>query len=145
MKPLAARADDDWHRLSGESAAARLGADPATGLTELEAQKRLDQYGPNEVTDRGGRSPWRLLLAQFTGVLTFVLLAAAVLSAFLGDWLDAGAIAAIVVLNGALGFVQEHRAERSMAALKRMAAPIVRVRRGGQVQEISARTSFRET
>jgi Ca2+-transporting ATPase len=81
----------------------------------------------------------RALLAQFTGVLTLLLGAAAVLSAFLGDWLDAGAILIIVVLNGTLGFFQEYRAERSMAALKRMAAPVVRVRRNGRVQEVSAR------
>ena len=129
----------DWYRLSVEDAAARLGTAPVSGLTESDARKRLDQYGPNEVADRGGRSAWRVLLAQFTGVLTLVLFAAAVLSVFLGDLLDAGAILAIVVLNAALGFFQEHRAEQSMAALKRMAAPLVRVRRDRQVAEIPAR------
>jgi Ca2+-transporting ATPase len=128
-----------WYRLPFEEAAARLRTTPVSGLTESEARKRLDQYGPNEVADRQGRSPWRVLLAQFTGVLTLVLFAAAVLSLFLGDWLDAVAILIIVVLNAALGFFQEHRAERSMAALKRMAAPVVRVRRDGQVLEILAR------
>ncbi len=97
----------------------RLGTEPRSGLTESEARKRLEQDGPNLVADRGGRSAWQALLAQFTGVLTLVLFAAAVLSLFLGDLLDAGAVLAIVVLNAALGFVQEHRAERSMAALKR--------------------------
>jgi Ca2+-transporting ATPase len=129
----------DWYRLPLDDAAARLGTEPASGLTESEARKRLDRYGPNEVTDRGGRSAWRVLLAQFTGVLTLVLFAAAVLSVFLGDRLDAGAILAIVALNAALGFFQEERAEQSMAALKRMAAPVVRVRREGRVLEISAR------
>ena len=129
----------DWYRIAAEDAAARLGTPLVSGLAESEARKRLDQYGPNEVADRGGRSAWRLLLAQFTGVLTLVLFAAAVLSVFLGDLLDAGAILAIVVLNAALGFFQEHRAEQSMAALKRMAAPLVRVRRDGQVLEIPAR------
>jgi Ca2+-transporting ATPase len=129
----------DWHRLPIEDAAARLGTTPVSGLAESEARKRLAQFGPNEVADRGGRSAWRVLLAQFTGVLTLVLFAAAALSVFLGDLLDAGAILAIVVLNAALGFFQEHRAEQSMAALKRMAAPVVRVRRDGRVLEISAR------
>jgi P-type Ca2+ transporter type 2C len=129
----------DWYRVSAAEAAARLGTDPASGLTDSEARKRLDQYGPNVVAERGGRSAGQVLLAQLTGVLTLVLCAAAVLSAFLGDWLDAGAILAIVVLNATLGFFQEHRAERSMAALKRMAAPVVRVRRDGRVREISAR------
>ena len=128
----------DWYRVPAEHAAARLGTEPEFGLTDSEARTRLDRYGPNVVEDRGGRSAWRVLLAQFTGVLTLVLFVAAVLSVFLGDALDAGAILAIVVLNAALGFFQEHRAERSMAALKRMAAPVVRVRRDGRVQEISA-------
>src|SRR5688572_12420055 len=88
----------DWYRLSVEDAAARLETAPVSGLTESDARKRLDEYGPNEVVDRGGRSAWRVLLAQFTGVLTLVLFAAAALSVFLGDWLDAGAILAIVVL-----------------------------------------------
>ena len=129
----------DWYRIAVEDAAARLGTPLVSGLANSEARKRLDQYGPNEVADSGGRNAWHLLLAQFTGVLTLVLLAAAVLSVFLGDLLDAGAILAIVVLNAALGFFQEHRAEQSMAALKRMAAPVVRVRRDGQVLEIPAR------
>ena len=129
----------DWYRIAVEDAAARLGTSLVSGLAKSEAHKRLDQYGPNEVADSGGPSAWHLLLAQFTGVLTLVLIAAAVLSVFLGDLLDAGAILAIVVLNAALGFFQEHRAEQSMAALKRLAAPLVRVRRDGQVLEIPAR------
>ena len=79
----------DWYHLSAEHAAARLGTEPASGLTESERARGSDQYGPNEVADRGGRSAWRVLLAQFTGVLTLVLVAAAVLSAVLGDVLDA--------------------------------------------------------
>jgi P-type Ca2+ transporter type 2C len=128
----------DWYRMPVRNVADRLGTPLISGLTESEARKRLDQYGPNEVSDRGGRSVLRLLLAQFTGVLTVVLFAAAVLSLFLGDLLDATAIVAIVVLNAALGFFQEHRAEQSMAALKRLAAPVVRVRRDAQVLEIPA-------
>src|SRR5215475_3391600 len=129
----------DWYRISVEDAEAHFGTSVVSGLTEPEARRRLGEYGPNEVADRGRRTAWRVLLAQFTGVLTLVLLAAAVLSVFLGDLVDAGAILAIVVLNAALGFFQEHRAEQSMAALKRMAAPTVRVRREGEVREISAR------
>ena len=109
-----------------------------SGLTEAEARRRQSEYGPNEVADQGTPTAWRLVLAQFTGVLTLVLLAAGVLSVVLGDLVDAGAILAIVVLNAALGFFQEYRAEQSMAALKRLAAPLVRVRRGGQVLEIPA-------
>ena len=129
----------EWYRLSVQDTVARLGTSSASGLTASEAVQRLERYGPNEVADRGRRSPWHVLLEQFTGVLTLVLFAAAVLSAFLGDLFDAGAILAIIVLNAALGFVQENKAEQSMAALRRMAAPTVRVRRDGKVMEISAR------
>lgn len=122
----------DWYRVAVEDAAARLGTPVVSGLSKSEARKRLDRYGPNEVADSGDRNAWHLLLSQFTGVLTLVLFAAAVLSVFLGDLLDAAAILAIVLLNAALGFFQEHRAEQSVAALKRMAAPVVRVRRDGQ-------------
>ena len=76
---------------------------------------------------------------QLLNVMTFILLAAAVLSVALGDWIEAVVILAIVVLNAVLGYTQEHRAEQSMAALKRMSVPTVRVRRDGRVQEISSR------
>ena len=129
----------DWYRLSAELALRRLGTTPASGLTDAEVRRRAEQHGPNEVADQGGRRPWQILLAQLAGVMTLVLFAAAAMSAFLGDVLDAVVILAIVVLNAAFGFFQEYRAEQSMAALKRMSAPVVRVRRDGQVKEISAR------
>ena len=80
-----------------------------------------------------------MLWEQLTATLVVVLIVAAVASAALGDFNDAVAILAIVVLNAILGFVQEYRAERAMATLKRLAVPIVRVRRGGQVVEMPAR------
>ncbi len=129
----------DWYRLSAEHTLRRLGVTPASGLTEAEVRRRVEQYGLNEVVDQGGRRPWQILLGQLAGVMTLVLFAAAAISVFLGDVLDAVVILAIVVLNAAFGFFQEYRAEQSMAALKRMAAPVVRVRRDGQVREISAR------
>ena len=130
---------DDWHGVSLRDVLTRLGTAADTGLTGPEAEKRLAQHGANELDDQQEGNVWRILRAQFTGVLTLVLIAAAGLSLWLGDVLDAGAILAIVVLNAALGFFQEHRAEQSMAALKRMGAPVVRVRRDGHVREISAR------
>ena len=99
---------------------------------------RLSRYGPNELVERGGRSPWRILLEQLTGTLVLILIVAAVVSALVGDVKDAVAILAIVVLNAILGFVQEYRAEQAMAALKKLAVPLVRVRRAGQVAEVPA-------
>ncbi len=108
------------------------------GLTAAEATARLAKYGPNELIERGGRSPWKILLEQFSNILTLLLIAAAIVSAFLGDWIEAVVILIIVVLNGVLGFTQEYRAEKSMAALKRMSVPTVRVRRGGHVLDVEA-------
>jgi Ca2+-transporting ATPase len=129
----------DWYRLSAADAARQLGTSPTTGLSDAQARQRLAQYGPNEVAERGGPSRWQILVGQLTGVMTVVLFGAAIVSVFLGDLLDAAVILAIVVLNAALGFSQEFRAEQSMAALKRLSAPTVRVRRDGNLHELSAR------
>ena len=109
-----------------------------TGLSEAEANRRLIEHGPNELIERGLRSPWRILATQFTEVMVIILIVAAAISLLIGDIKDAIAILIIIVLNAALGFSQEYRAERAMAALKQMVVPLVKVRRDGQVREISA-------
>ena len=118
----------DWYRLPPDEAARQLETTPAVGLTDAEAGHRLERYGPNDVAEHGGPSRWQILVGQVTGIMTVVLVAAAGISVFLGDVLDAVVILAIVVLNAALGYSQEYRAEQSMAALKRLSAPTVRVR-----------------
>ena len=117
----------------------RLASDGVVGLGASEAAARLEKHGANELTERAGRSRLAIVREQLLNVMTFILLAAAVLSVALGDWVEAVVILAIVVLNAVLGYTQEYRAEQSMAALKRMSVPTVRVRRDGQVQEISSR------
>ncbi|HEY6751008.1 MAG TPA: cation-translocating P-type ATPase [Rubrobacteraceae bacterium] len=116
-----------------------LGTDAKEGLDEAEAARRLRERGPNELVERGGKGPWSILWEQFTSVMVVILVVAAVVSAALGDYEDAVAIAVIVVLNTVLGFSQEYRAEKAMAALKRMAVPTARVCREGRVKEISSR------
>ena len=128
-----------WCRLKADEALARLGSDGERGLSQAEAQRRLARHGPNELVERGLKSPWRILWEQLTGIMVVILIVAAVVSAALGDYKDVVAILAIVVLNTILGFVQEYRAERAIAALKRLAVPRVKARRDGGVQEISAR------
>jgi P-type Ca2+ transporter type 2C len=128
----------DWYRLPVDDTARRLETSLAAGLTDAEAQRRLSQYGANQVQEDGGPSRWQILVGQLTGVMTVVLFAAAVISVVLGDVLDAIVILAIVVLNAALGYSQEYRAEKSMAALKRLSAPTVRVRRDSTVREMLA-------
>ncbi len=130
---------NQWHSATIPSLAQELQTDPATGLTDMEAAARLSKYGPNELHERGGTSPIKLLIAQFTNTMVLILIAAAVISGLLGKVTETAAIAAIVVLFALLGFFQEYRAERAMAALKRLAVPLVRVRRNGQLHELSAK------
>jgi Ca2+-transporting ATPase len=142
MKPdlpeAAAHVETPWYLLEPVQATARLEVAPDQGLSAAEAAARLGRYGPNELVERGGRAPWRIFLEQLTGTLVLILIVAAVVSALVGDIKDAVAILAIVVLNAILGFVQEYRAEQAMAALKKLAVPLVRVRRAGQVVEVPA-------
>lgn len=94
-----------------------------TGLTASEAEKRLARHGPNELIEEQKASPIKLFLAQFKSFLIIILIAASIVSAALGEIADATVIMIIVILSGVLGFIQEYRAEKSIAALKRMAAP----------------------
>ncbi len=127
-----------WHELDVTETLARQGVDPARGLSEPEAAARRAAYGPNQLVEHGLKSPLRILAEQFTNILVIVLILSAVVSAFVKGPVDAAIIFAIVVLNAALGFVQEYRAEQAMAALKKMAAPLVRVRREGRLRDIAA-------
>ena len=95
----------------------QLGSAP-TGLSTAEAARRLAQDGPNELQEATHISGWRILARQFKSVVVWVLIAAGVLSGVLGEVLEAIAILAVVVLNAAIGFYQEFKAEKSIAALK---------------------------
>ncbi|MBP1703710.1 MAG: pacL [Chloroflexi bacterium] len=132
-----------WYQLSATDTLQSLGVQAKVGLSSAEAQARQEQYGPNELVEKGGRTKWQILRDQLTGILTLILFAAAVISFVLAEhpeeYIDGFVILAIIVLNAALGYTQELKAEQSMAALKRMAVPHVRIRRDGRVQEISAR------
>lgn len=116
-----------------------MGSDPVNGLEQTEAARRLEQNGPNELLERGVKSPLKILWEQLTASMVVILIAAAVISALLGDNKDAIAILIIVILNALLGLRQEYKAEKSMAALKKLAVPNVKIKRGGRLREISAR------
>ena len=128
-----------WYKKEVREILAEFGAEAERGLTSAEAARRMAQHGPNELTEQGTRGPLRILWEQLTSTMVLILIAAAVVSGLLGDFKDSLAIGAIVVLFALLGFVQEYRAERAMAALKRMAVPAVRALRDGEVREVSAR------
>ena len=129
----------EWYKRTAEQTLQEIGTTNEKGLTTAEATSRLEKYGPNELEEKAGRSALEILWEQFANILTVLLILAAVVSMVLGDWVEAVAILVIVVLNGVLGYTQEARAEQSMAALKKMSVPTVRVRRDGRLQEISAR------
>jgi len=129
----------EFYQLTREEVIEELQTDPAVGLSEEEARRRLEKYGPNELKEGEGINPWKILLSQFTETMVVVLIIAAVISLLLREYVDAVAILAIVVMNALLGFRQEYQAEQAMAALKKLAVPTVRVRREGHVKEISAR------
>src|SRR5690606_7096602 len=126
----AAPAPDDWHALEPGEALARLGVD-GDGLAPDEAARRLGQYRANALPPPPRVPGWRRLLRQFNDPLILFLLAAAVLSALLGHYADAGVIAAVVLVNAIVGVVQEGRAEQALSALRSMLAPTARVLRGG--------------
>ncbi|MBI5752710.1 MAG: cation-translocating P-type ATPase [Hydrogenophilales bacterium] len=126
-----------WHTLSSESAAARLHVDPAQGLTPDEAAQRLAQAGPNEIHEQRRRSPLAMFVSQFTDFMILVLIAAAIVAGIVGEPQDSIAIVVILLLNAVIGFIQEYRAERAVAALQRLAAASARVRRGGQWESVT--------
>ncbi|MEO1180379.1 MAG: HAD-IC family P-type ATPase, partial [Cyanobacteria bacterium J06636_28] len=126
-----------WYQLDANVVAQQVDSHLDRGLTAETAQQRLLKDGPNELITAAGKSPWRVLWEQLSAPLVVMLMVAAVISVIVGDLRDAIAILAIVIFNAVLGFRQERKAERAMAALKKLAVPTVRVRRNGQVQECS--------
>lgn len=129
---------EQWHGMSPEHVASELGVTPADGLSEDACVDRLERVGPNELVAAERAPWWRLLLAQFQDLMVLILLGATAVSYALGEQADAITIIAIVLVNACLGFVQEFRAERSLEALRQMAAPTARVRRGGIERQVPA-------
>jgi Ca2+-transporting ATPase len=142
-----------WHSIGAEEVLSHLQSDSQFGLTSEQAAKNLQRFGPNEIEETGGRTAWQILLDQFTNIMLILLIAVALISGSL-DFMDlqAGkldpgeipfkdtiAILAIVILNGLLGYVQEAKAEKDLAALKRMASSRVRVIRDGKTLEVDSK------
>jgi len=127
-----------WHTLASDEVAQRLETHIQSGLSPDEVAKRLAHFGPNALQEKRARSTWRMLLDQFTDFMIVVLIGAAIISGVVGDLGDTIAIVVIVILNAVIGFVQEYRAERAMAALKRMAEASANVVRNGHTVIIGA-------
>ena len=111
-----------WHARAGDDVAAALGVEVGRGLTAAEVAARRARAGPNALPEARRRSAWAVLGRQFASPLIYILLVAAVLAVALGERGDAVVILAVVVANALIGAAQEGRAERSMAALRRLAA-----------------------
>src|SRR3972149_11919901 len=126
-----------WHQKTIDQVVSDLHSS-RQGWSEAEAERRLVEYGHNVLTEKRGKTPLAMFLDQFKDFMILVLIGAAFISGLICDVTDTIAIAVIVVLNATIGFVQEYRAERAMAALKKMAAPTATVIREGIPGTISA-------
>jgi len=122
----------NWHCLSKEEILQKLETN-VSGLSEEEARQRTQKYGLNELPEKLKKPWWKMLLYQFKDIMIIILLAAAAISIFIGDLKDSIVIMIIVVINAAVGFIQEFKAEKALAALKKMSSPNAKViRSGGQ-------------
>ncbi len=120
------------------TAVAGLATDAKTGLSTSEARARLSRDGPNQLAETTPPPWWHKLLEQFNQLVIWILLAATILSGALGDWLEAGAILAIVVLNALLGFFQERKAEEALSSLRKLSSPSACVVRDGSLHNLAA-------
>ncbi|MGH2520886.1 MAG: cation-translocating P-type ATPase [Anaerolineales bacterium] len=127
-----------WHSQPPEAVARSLGTNLSRGLSVLEAKRRLLHYGRNALRQAKTRSRLAIFLSQFTNLPMVLLLVAIAVAFGVGRHLEAIAIFAVVLMTAALGYVIEHKAERSVQALRRLSAPTARVIRGGRVRQIPA-------
>jgi len=118
--------------------AARLESDPTVGLSAVDARARLLRDGPNRLAEAPRRPRWMLFVDQFRSFLIVVLIGAAIIAGLVGDLKDTVVIGVVLLINAVLGFIQENRAESSLAALTSMLSPTARVRRDGRSTVVSA-------
>ncbi len=129
----------NWHALPAEEALRSLSAPLATGLNHREAKARLEDYGPNTLPAQKGRSPLVRLALQFHNPLIYVLLAAGITTYWLKDYVDTAVIAAVVIVNAIIGFIQEGKAEKALEGVRSMLANRATVIREGERHEIDAK------
>ena len=138
MTGLNVPAAEDFHKKEVSAVLAELGS-CAAGLPQAEADLRLAKYGQNSLLEKPARGALAMFFDQFRDFMIMVLVAAALVSGAIGEFVDTAIILAIVILNAVMGFIQEHRAQKAMEALKKMAAPCASVLRGGSVCMVQAR------
>jgi Ca2+-transporting ATPase len=128
-----------WHQMEAAEALRHLGSNAEQGLSGIAAARRLEEQGANELRRENEVSAWAVFFEQFKNILIVILLIAVALSAWMGQVVEAAAIAVIVVFAAVLGFYQEYRAERALEALRDLAAPTAAVLRDGQERSVPAR------
>ena len=135
--PLApATEETSWHCLETQEVLGKLAVEAAIGLREAEAGRRLTEFGQNELLPSEMKSSWLILWEQLKALMVLILIAAALVSALLGDYGDTIAIGTIVVLNALLGFFEEYRSEKAIVALKKLTVSASKVRRDGEMHEV---------
>ncbi|MEF3696806.1 HAD-IC family P-type ATPase [Desulfolutivibrio sp.] len=130
--------DKHWHHLSPEEVMDLLGTDPRKGLDILEAKRRQGDFGANVLTGRPGKTALERLLLQFHQPLVYILIVAAIVTAVLGEWLDAGVICGVVLVNAVVGYVQEAKAVKALAALSAAMKAEAMLVRGGKTSRVDA-------
>ncbi|MGV3742948.1 MAG: cation-transporting P-type ATPase, partial [Burkholderiaceae bacterium] len=139
--PVIARDDADsqeWHALDAEAVIARLESGRRYGLAQDEVQRRLARFGPNKLPPRRQRPWWMRILLQFHNVLIYVMLTAAFITASLGHLIDTGVLLAAVLVNAAIGYIQEGKAEQALDAIRNMLSPHSIVIRNGETMTVPA-------
>ncbi|WP_347404137.1 cation-transporting P-type ATPase [Nodosilinea sp. P-1105] len=128
-----------WHQAAVDKILHEFGVDPDAGLPAQEVQSRLEHYGPNQLKAKKGKHPIILFLLQFNQPLLYILLVAGLIKALLGQWVNAGVIWGVTVINAIIGFVQESKAENAIAALASSVETETMVRRDGQQVQVSSK------
>lgn len=130
----------EWYRQTKEELLSTLNTNVESGLSSQDVEQRLEKYGTNELKEEEGKGLLSKILAQFSDFLVLILIGAAIISIFVGEFKDAIVILAIVVVNAFLGIYQEGRAEKALEALKKMASPNAKVIRNNHVEVVPANT-----
>ncbi|MDF2572262.1 MAG: calcium-transporting ATPase 1 [Sporomusa sp.] len=130
---------NSWYQMSVGETVSKFGSETSTGLSSSEASRRLSQYGYNELQEKEAEGLWQKFLNQFKNFLVLILLAASMISILVGESADALVIIAIVIVNAALGIFQESKAEKALAALKRMSAATSKLIRDGNLVVVPSR------
>ncbi len=128
-----------WYALPGDDVARELATDLTRGLSLAEVARRREQYGWNMLAEAPPVPRWKRLIGQFKELVIWILIVAAVISGVMNEWADTAAILAIVLVNGIIGFLQEEKAGRALAALQKLSSPMAKVIRDGVLQTLPAR------